>query len=74
MSPPFVVLSTAVLGTCGPAPPVWPSRFVLTQKKIPDDGSGNSSVVTYYDSVRGANLLIITPDWNRTDVLWDLEV
>ena len=53
---------------------MWPSRFVLTQKKIPDDGSGNSSVVTYYDSVRGANLLIITPDWNRTDVLWDLEV
>ena len=29
---------------------------------------------TYYDSDRGANLIVITPDANRTDVLWDLEL
>ena len=62
------------LAACGPAPPIWPAQFIIEQKKIPDDGSGNSSVTTYYDSVQGANLLLIAPESNKSDVLWDLEL
>jgi hypothetical protein len=59
---------------CGPDPPLWPARFAIEQRKIPDDGSGNSTTLTFYDSVYGANLILITPDSNQTDVLWDLEL
>lgn len=63
------------LSKCGPEAPVWPVRFTIEQRKIPDDrASGNSSVTTYYDSVVGANLLLITADTNKSDTLWDLEV
>ena len=37
-------LPLAALSVCGPAPPVWPARFVLAQRKVPDDRSGNSTV------------------------------
>lgn len=67
-------LVAAAVSACGPEPPVWPAKFVLEQRKIPDDDSGNSSVVTYYDTIKGANLLLIAPDKNRSDVLWDLEL
>ena len=55
-------------------PPIWPEQFVLVQRKVPDDDSGNSTTVTYYDWTRQANLILITPDANETDVLWDLEL
>jgi len=56
------------------SPPIWPEKFVLVQRRIPDDDSGNASTVTYYDWKRQANLIVITPDGNETDVLWDLEL
>jgi hypothetical protein len=48
--------------------------MVIVQRRIPDDDSGNSTTVTYYDWVRQANLIVITPDANESDVLWDLEL
>ena len=59
--------------SCSSAPP-WPEQFVLVQRQIPDDNSGNATTVTYYDWKRQANLIVITPDANETDVLWDLEL
>ena len=59
---------------CGPEPPVWPHRFVVTQRRVPDDGSGNATVTTFYDYEAGANLIQDAPDANMTDVLWDLEL
>ena len=59
---------------CGPEPPRWPVRFSILQRRIPDDGSGNATTTTYYDSEQGANLILISPDSNRSDVLWDLEL
>jgi len=56
------------------APPTWPAQFVIVQRKIPDDDSGNATTTTYYDWKRQANLIVITPDSNETDVLWDLEL
>ena len=67
-------VAVAVTAACGPEPPIWPARFAITQRKIPDDMSGNATTVTWYDSVRGANLITITPDANKSDVLWDLEL
>ena len=69
------VATLFALGACGPEPPVWPARFRLAQRRIPDDPTaGNASTVTYYDSIAGANLILITPDANKSDVLWDLEL
>ena len=57
------------------APPVWPPRFTLVQRRIPDNLTlGNATTVTYYDWERGANLLVITPDADPSAVLWDLEL
>ena len=56
-------------------PPVWPHRFTLVQRKIPDNASlGLSTTVTYYDWARGANLIVITPDADPSAVLFDLEL
>ena len=59
-------------------PPVWPSSFTLVQRRIPDNataGPALASTVTYYDwDVAKANLIVITPDANASDVLWDLEL
>eukprot|EP00038_Savillea_parva_P008041 m.174277 g.174277 ORF g.174277 m.174277 type:complete len:183 (-) comp13810_c0_seq1:194-742(-) len=65
---------------CGPHdPPVWPDRLMLVQRKVVDPGAEggpnvNATVVTYYDSSRGANLLIVAPDGNTSDALHDLEL
>eukprot|EP00316_Scyphosphaera_apsteinii_P017690 CAMPEP_0119319928 /NCGR_PEP_ID=MMETSP1333-20130426/50847_1 /TAXON_ID=418940 /ORGANISM="Scyphosphaera apsteinii, Strain RCC1455" /LENGTH=194 /DNA_ID=CAMNT_0007326483 /DNA_START=89 /DNA_END=673 /DNA_ORIENTATION=+ len=61
---------------CGPhQPPLWPERFVLVQRKYPDDPAmGNETTITFYDWLAGANLIKITPDSNHSDVLWDLEL
>jgi len=64
----------ATISGCERGPPVWPEQLFLVQRKIPDDDSGNSTVITYYDWKRQANLIIITPDSNHTDILWDLEL
>ena len=53
---------------------MWPHRFVVTQRRVPDDGSGNATVTTFYDYEAGANLIQDAPDANMTDVLWDLEL
>ena len=56
-------------------PPVWPHRFTLVQRKIPDNASlGLSTTVTYYDWERGTNLIVITPDVDPSAVLFDLEL
>ena len=56
-------------------PPVWPHRFTLVQRKIPDNASlGLSTTVTYYDWAQGANLIVITPDADPSAVLFDLEL
>mmetsp|Transcript_23591 Transcript_23591/g.30678 ORF Transcript_23591/g.30678 Transcript_23591/m.30678 type:complete len:191 (+) Transcript_23591:3-575(+) len=55
-------------------PPVWPDQFVIVQRRIPDDNSGNSTTVTYYDWIRQANLIIITDDADEGNPLWDLEL
>jgi hypothetical protein len=34
----------------------------------------NASTITYYDFEQGANLILITPDANQSDVLHDLEL
>ena len=74
----LTLCSLALVGACGPDPPTWPSRFKLTQKRIPEAGSpigpGNATTVTYYDSIRGANLILIRPDSNMSDILHDLEL
>ena len=62
---------------CGPdAPPVWPRRFTLVQRRVPDASASVSlaTTVTFYDADRGANLIQITPDANASDVVWDLEL
>ena len=70
----LLALCSCATSRCGVDPPVWPRTFRLLQRKYPDSGSGNASVTTYYDVTKGANLLIITPDENKSDVLWDLEL
>eukprot|EP00967_Tisochrysis_lutea_P084062 scaffold117309_cov40-Tisochrysis_lutea.AAC.1 len=72
----IALLVVSQLGVCGPAPPVWPRRFTLVQRRIPDVGSkvGLATTVTYYDADRGANLIQIFPDSNISDELWDLEL
>lgn len=64
-----------MLATCGASqPPVWPEQFTIVQRKVPVDGGDSASVVTYYDYKAKANLLLITPDANASDVLFDLEL
>ena len=62
----MLLLAGALAGTATAAavncssgvPPVWPPRFTLVQRKIPDNASlGMSTTVTYYDWARGANLM-----------------
>ena len=55
-------------------PPVWPARFTLVQRKIPDEGTPGTTV-TYYDTTvkPKANLIIDKPD-DGGDVLHDLEL
>jgi hypothetical protein len=72
-----LVLARAALSACPvDRPPTWPRQFVLVQRKIPDAGSasGNATTVTYYDWDAGANLIVITPDADESDVLVDLEL
>ena len=69
----FGPLSVAFL-SCDSGPPPWPEQFVIVQRKIPDDDSGNATTVTWYDWRRQANLIQVTPDSNESDVLWDLEL
>eukprot|EP00756_Hemistasia_phaeocysticola_P035093 Hpha_TRINITY_DN16560_c3_g4::TRINITY_DN16560_c3_g4_i1::g.133726::m.133726 len=66
----------AAATVCGSdTPPIWPPRFKLVQRKVPDNATlGNSTTVTYYDWERGANLILITPDADPGAVLWDLEL
>eukprot|EP01062_Namystynia_karyoxenos_P075073 TRINITY_DN72232_c0_g1_i1.p1 TRINITY_DN72232_c0_g1~~TRINITY_DN72232_c0_g1_i1.p1 ORF type:complete len:200 (+),score=70.03 TRINITY_DN72232_c0_g1_i1:77-601(+) len=66
----------ALAAACGPQPPVWPARFTVVQRRIPAENSSVAlaTTVTYYDVLRGANLIQITPDANESDVLWDLEL
>lgn len=54
--------------------PVWPARFTLVQRRIPDEGTPGTAV-TYYDTLTRpkANLIVDTPD-DGGDVLWDLEL
>lgn len=61
------------------SPPIWPSSFVVKQRRIPDDDKPNgnqyyATTITYYDAEAGANLIIITPDNTTLPVLWDLEL
>ena len=58
------------------SPPKWPRKLILVQRRIPGPGSkvSNATVVTYYDSDLGGNLIQITPDNNDEPVLWDLEL
>ena len=46
----------------------------MVQRRIPDDGGPNATVVTYYDWVAGANLLVITNDDDEAHPLHDLEL
>ena len=72
-----MLLATAsAAGHCSTdPPPVWPPRFTLVQRRIPDNLTlGNATTVTYYDWGRGANLIVITPDADPSAVLWDLEL
>lgn len=71
----MVTILLAFLAACGPEPPVWPRRFTLVQRRIPDANAtvGKATTVTYYDADRGANLIQITPDAGE-EVLWDLEL
>jgi len=57
-------------------PPTWPLAFTLVQRRIPDEVAQVhlATTVTYYDYQAGANLIVITPDANVSDVLWDLEL
>merc|ERR1712086_1077993 len=67
----LMVVSSA--SRCSPdEPPTWPEVFTVTQRKW--GATGNSSVVTYYDWPRRANLIIDTPDAKPLDPLWDLEL
>jgi hypothetical protein len=53
---------------CSPTnPPIWPSMFTVTQHKWSADG--NSSVVTYYDYTRGANLIIDNGGKNSSNLM-----
>jgi hypothetical protein len=69
-------LAVALLAACGPTPPIWPRRFTLVQRRTPDPDAkvDSATTVTYYDADRGANLILITPDSNMSDVVWDLEL
>eukprot|EP00630_Chrysocystis_fragilis_P007097 CAMPEP_0197388362 /NCGR_PEP_ID=MMETSP1165-20131217/1036_1 /TAXON_ID=284809 /ORGANISM="Chrysocystis fragilis, Strain CCMP3189" /LENGTH=183 /DNA_ID=CAMNT_0042913709 /DNA_START=25 /DNA_END=576 /DNA_ORIENTATION=- len=69
-------VAVVAAATCpNTTPPVWPDRFVLVQRRIPDDqSSGNATTVTYYDWPNQANLIVITEDRNESNVLWDLEL
>mmetsp|Transcript_36701 Transcript_36701/g.117911 ORF Transcript_36701/g.117911 Transcript_36701/m.117911 type:complete len:191 (-) Transcript_36701:2960-3532(-) len=69
-------LAVVLLAACGPTPPVWPRRFTLVQRRTPDPDAAvePATTVTYYDADRGANLIVITPDSNMSDVFWDLEL
>ena len=67
--------AAAAVNCSSGVPPVWPPRFTLVQRKIPDNASlGMSTTVTYYDWARGANLIVITPDADPSAVLFDLEL
>lgn len=75
--PLIFALFDLVLAGCGPDPPLWPKKFTLVQRRIPDVNStlvDVATTVTYYDYEAGANLIIITPDANESNVLWDLEL
>lgn len=52
----------APAGSCGPEPPIWPERFMIVQRKVPDNVTEQdpASVVTWYDAVAGANLIQVT--------------
>ena len=62
--------------SCATGPPRWPEVFTLAQRRIPDtdSGLGNATTLTFYDWQRQANLILITPDTNASDVLHDLEL
>ncbi|CAK0880629.1 unnamed protein product [Prorocentrum cordatum] len=67
----------AAAGCPSSAPPAWPVRFKILQRKVPADdadcGRGTCSNVTaYYDWGRQANLIIVRCPANST--LWDLEL
>lgn len=53
---------------CSPTrPPVWPAVFTVQQHKW--SANGNSTVVTYYDHTRGANLIIDDGGDNTTNLM-----
>lgn len=73
----LALISSSSPALCGPAaPPIWPARFMIVQRRVPDNATElePASTVTWYDSVAGANLIQISPDSNTSDVLWDLEL
>ncbi|KAJ1456880.1 hypothetical protein M885DRAFT_516438 [Pelagophyceae sp. CCMP2097] len=74
----FVVLLARAARSACPVdrPPTWPKQFVLVQRRIPDAGApvSNATTVTYYDWDAGANLILITPDADESDLLIDLEL
>jgi len=71
----LLLLVTGVRAQCPTdQPPVWPEQLVIVQRRIPDDGSGNATTVTYYDYTAGANLVIITNDNDEANPLYDLEL
>jgi len=58
---------------CTPTnPPVWEPRFYMKQRKKQENSF--STVDFYFDSLRGASLIVDTPDANLSDPLWDLEL
>uniref|UniRef100_A0A7S0NMP4 Uncharacterized protein n=1 Tax=Calcidiscus leptoporus TaxID=127549 RepID=A0A7S0NMP4_9EUKA len=72
----MVLAEQLLAAACAVRPPVWPTQFVLVQRRVPDANAsvGLATTVTYYDYRAGANLILITPDTNASDVLWDLEL
>ncbi len=59
------------------APPLWPERFVLTQRRFPIDWTNrtaDATITTYYDAKRAANLIHIVADNAPNTTLWDLEL
>ena len=64
----FALLGTVVADVCSPAsPPIWPALFTIHQHKW--SAEGNSTVVTYYDHTRGANLIIDDGGENATNLM-----
>lgn len=70
----MMLFLASTYAACPTTPPVWPLRFALVQRRIPDDNSGNATTVTYYDWERQANLIVITNDNDEGNPLWDLEL